>query len=69
VLSGGVFTAGETVRRPLVRALLARGCAALLVSARFPPEVGAALLAARAAGLDVAAMIRRLAVHQTGGRE
>ena len=69
VLSGGVFAAGETVRRPLVRALLARDCAALLVSARFPPEVGAALLAARAAGLDAAAMIRRLAVRETGGRE
>jgi len=69
VLSGGLFGAGETLRRPLAGALLAQGCEPTLVPARFRPEVGAALLAARAARLDVAAMIRRLDADHAGGGE
>jgi N-acetylglucosamine kinase-like BadF-type ATPase len=63
VLSGGVFKAGEAIRQPLVRALFALGCAPRLVAARFPPEVGAALLAAQAAGIDPRVLIHGLSAR------
>jgi N-acetylglucosamine kinase-like BadF-type ATPase len=63
VLSGGVFNAGEAIRQPLVRALFAHGCAPHLLAPRFPPEVGAALLAARAAGIDPGALFRGLSAR------
>lgn len=59
VTAGGMFEAGDAIREPLVRALRAGGSAAQPVEARFPPDVGAALLAARAAGCDAASMIER----------
>jgi N-acetylglucosamine kinase-like BadF-type ATPase len=61
VAVGGMFEAGELLRGPLLRALAGAGCAPRLQPARFPPEVGAALLAARAAGADVEGMLRDLA--------
>ena len=66
VTVGGMFEAGEFVRQPLTKVLHAQGCAARLIPARFPPEVGAALMTARAAGLDPAALVRRLTTQ--GGR-
>ncbi len=59
VTAGGMFEAGDAIREPLVRALRAAGSAAQPVDAQFPPDVGAALLAAQAARCDVAAMIGR----------
>jgi hypothetical protein len=58
---GGMFEAGEAIVMPMTRALQTLGCPARSQPARFSPEVGAALLAARAAGLDVARLIGRLA--------
>ncbi|MDR7533681.1 MAG: BadF/BadG/BcrA/BcrD ATPase family protein, partial [Armatimonadota bacterium] len=60
VATGGMFEAGEMLRGPMLRALAAAGCVPRLRPARFPPEVGAALLAARAAGADVEGMVRDL---------
>lgn len=60
VAAGGMFEAGELLRGPLLAALAAAGCAPRLQPARFPPEVGAALLAARAVGADLEGMIRDL---------
>lgn len=65
VPTGGMFEAGDLVRMPMMRALTAGECRAALVPPRFPPEVGAALIAARAAGFDAAALIRRLAGTST----
>ncbi len=48
---GGVFTAGPAILRPMGRALLSRAPAAVLLPPRFPPVVGALLLAMRAAGI------------------
>jgi N-acetylglucosamine kinase len=61
VTVGGMFESGDAVRQPLVESLRALDCPARLAPARFPPEIGAALLAARAAGLDVAVLVQRLA--------
>lgn len=61
---GGMFEAGEALTAPMTRALLALACPARWQPALFSPEVGAALLGARAAGLDVAALIQRLARDQ-----
>ncbi len=58
---GGVFEAGDAIVGPMTRAMQALACPAQWQPVRFPPELGAALLAARAAGLDVATLIRRLA--------
>ncbi len=66
VTVGGMLEAGDLVRRPLTSALRALGSAGRLIPAQFPPEVGGALLAARAAGLDAPALVRQLAAH--GGR-
>ncbi|MGH2371920.1 MAG: N-acetylglucosamine kinase [bacterium] len=60
VTAGGMFKAGDAIREPMVRALRAGGAAAQLAEARFSPDVGAALLAAQAAGCDVGALIGRL---------
>ncbi|MDR7521589.1 MAG: BadF/BadG/BcrA/BcrD ATPase family protein [Armatimonadota bacterium] len=67
VAAGGAFEAGALILHPLAQALEAAGYRAGLQPARFPPEVGAALLAARAAGLDAAGLIRALA-REGGGR-
>ncbi|MGQ0549231.1 MAG: BadF/BadG/BcrA/BcrD ATPase family protein [Armatimonadota bacterium] len=64
VPTGGMFKAGEAIREPMVRALRAGRSTAQLVEARFSPDVGAALLAAQAAGCDIGALIGRL---DTGG--
>lgn len=61
VTAGGMFKAGEAIREPMMRALRAAGSSAQPVEARFPPDVGAALLGARAAGCDVGAVIGRKA--------
>jgi N-acetylglucosamine kinase-like BadF-type ATPase len=58
VATGGVFEAGELVARPLLAEIERLGVRAALRPARFPPAVGAALLAARAAGLPLAALGR-----------
>jgi hypothetical protein len=59
-----MFEAGEALTGPMTRALLALACPARWQPALFSPEVGAALLGARAAGVDVAALIQRLARDQ-----
>ncbi len=61
---GGMFEAGEAITGPMTRALLALACPARWQPAVFAPEVGAGLLGARAAGLDVGALIQRLARDQ-----
>jgi glucosamine kinase len=68
VAVGGLFEAGDLLRAPLLRALAAAGCTARLQPARFPPEIGAALLAAQAAGLEVQRLLRALAGHDPGHR-
>jgi N-acetylglucosamine kinase-like BadF-type ATPase len=60
VTAGGVFEAGDVIVSPMLEALSALGCAAVHRQARLAPEIGAALLAARAAGLDASALIGRL---------
>jgi len=55
VAVGGVFEAGDLVVRPMSAALERLGVRATLRPARCSPAVGAALLAARAAGRPVAA--------------
>lgn len=59
VTAGGMFEAGNAIREPMFRALRARGSTAQSVEARFPPDVGAALLAAQGAGCDAASIIER----------
>ncbi len=63
VAVGGMFEAGDLLRAPLLRALESAGCTPHLQPARFPPEVGAALLAARTAGLEVPRLLAALAAH------
>jgi N-acetylglucosamine kinase-like BadF-type ATPase len=48
---GGVFKSGRVILGPLKAALARRAPGAILVPARFPPAVGALLLALRAAGV------------------
>ncbi len=60
VASGGVLAEGGPTTGLMMRSLEARACKAVLTPARFPPEIGAALLAARAAGMDAAALIENL---------
>jgi glucosamine kinase len=60
VASGGVFEAGDLVVRPMMAALDGLGVRVALRPARFPPEIGAALLAAQAAGLGAGDIARRL---------
>jgi N-acetylglucosamine kinase-like BadF-type ATPase len=60
VTTGGMFDAGEAVRGPMLAALAASGCGAAVTAPRFPPEVGAALLAARAAGVSTADLVQTL---------
>jgi glucosamine kinase len=60
VTTGGVFEAGDLMLTPMDRALTALGCRAERRPARFAPEFGAALLAARAAGLPVDALLAGL---------
>ncbi|MDI6772625.1 MAG: BadF/BadG/BcrA/BcrD ATPase family protein [bacterium] len=54
VASGGVLGEGGPMAGLMMRALDARACTAVLTPARFPPEIGAALLAAQAAGMETA---------------
>lgn len=61
---GGMFEAGDAITGPMTQALRALACPAQWQPALFPPEVGAGLLGARAAGLDTAALIQRLARNQ-----
>jgi len=60
---GGMFEAGDAITEPMTQALRALACPAQWHPAQFAPEVGAALLAARAAGWDTAELIRRLSRH------
>jgi len=60
VMVGGMFEAGEEIREPLMRALRTRVSTVTQAEARFPPEVGAALLAARSAGCAVGAIVERM---------
>lgn len=53
IATGGVFDAGDLLLAPFDRALGRLDCSAQRQPARFPPEIGAALLAARAAGIEV----------------
>ncbi|MDR7497397.1 MAG: hypothetical protein QN174_10615, partial [Armatimonadota bacterium] len=53
VATGGVFAAGDLIVGPMTAELERLGVRVVLRPARFPPAVGAALLAARAAGLAV----------------
>lgn len=54
VATGGVLGEEGPVAGLMMKALDARACPAVLTPARFPPEIGAALLAARAAGVETA---------------
>lgn len=65
VTAGGMFEAGEAIREPMFRALRAGGSVAQPLEARFPPDVGAALLAAQAAGYDTASIIERQGTAST----
>ncbi|MDR7419316.1 MAG: BadF/BadG/BcrA/BcrD ATPase family protein [Armatimonadota bacterium] len=56
VTTGGIFEAGDLILAPMGRELSALGCRAEHRPARYPPEIGAALLAARAAGMSVDAL-------------
>ncbi len=60
VTTGGMFEAGDVLRVPMVTALETLGCPAALTGSVFPPEIGAALLAARAAGLPTEPLIEHL---------
>ncbi len=66
VAVGGVLVEGGPVAGLMMGALDARACPAVLTPARFPPEVGAALLAARAAGMDAAALVENLRGDRDG---
>lgn len=66
VAVGGVLVDGGLVAGLMMGALDARACPAVLKPARFPPEVGAALLAARAAGMDAAALVENLRGDRDG---
>jgi N-acetylglucosamine kinase-like BadF-type ATPase len=63
---GGVFEAGDLITSPMIEALRAAGVRAEPRAAALPPELGAALLAARACGLDAAALAARLVSRQRG---
>lgn len=52
VAAGGVLGEYGPIAGLMMKALDARACPAVLTPARFPPEIGAALLAARAAGME-----------------
>lgn len=58
--TGGMFEAGEAVRTPMVAALGTLGCPAVLTAPVFSPEIGAALLAARAAAISTGDLIEIL---------
>lgn len=58
--AGGMFESGDLIAGPMVSALEALACPAEPHAALLPPEVGAALLGARAAGLDAGALATRL---------
>jgi N-acetylglucosamine kinase-like BadF-type ATPase len=60
IATGGVFAGGELILGPMAHALADRGCRSERRQARFPPEVGAALLAARAIGVELEPLIARL---------
>ncbi len=60
VTAGGMFETGNLLRDPMHRALGALRCPAQPVPATFPPEVGAVLLAAQAAGLRTELLIQNL---------
>ncbi|MDR7543415.1 MAG: BadF/BadG/BcrA/BcrD ATPase family protein [Armatimonadota bacterium] len=63
---GGVFEAGDLIIAPMTEALRAAGIAAALRPAALSPEIGAALLAARASGLDATALAARLTARRRG---
>lgn len=65
---GGVFDAGVTIVRPTARALRDLRCRADWRPAQFPPEIGAALLAARGAGVEIAPLAARLMKTLTSSR-
>jgi hypothetical protein len=67
VASGGVFEAGSLILDPMMQTLHALGCPAVRHEAHFQPEVGAALLAARAAGIDTTVLMQGLAREAIGG--
>ncbi len=60
VAAGGVFEAGAMITRPMTAALDRVSLRVEIRSARFPPEIGAALLAAQAAGLAAEEFVDRL---------
>jgi len=66
IAAGGVFEAGDLIMSPMTEALRAAGVQAEPRAAVFAPEIGAALLAARAAGLDAATLVARLTSRQRG---
>lgn len=68
IAAGGVFEAGVTIVRPITQALRDLRCHADWRPAQFPPEIGAALLAARGAGLEVAPLAAHLAKRLKSSR-
>jgi N-acetylglucosamine kinase-like BadF-type ATPase len=61
VTAGGLFESGPLIHAPVMDALGRLGTPADWRPARFAPDAGAALLAARAAGVNVEQMITRMA--------
>ncbi len=61
IATGGVFATGDLILGPMLRALATRGCPAEHRTARHPPEIGAALLAAQDAGIDAKGLVAHLA--------
>jgi N-acetylglucosamine kinase-like BadF-type ATPase len=69
VTGGGLFESGPLVHAPLIEGLARLECPAVWQPARFPAEVGAVILAARAAGLNLEQMITRMAAAMAAHRE
>ena len=67
IAAGGVFEAGAQIVQPMTEALRDQRCRAEWRPALLPPEVGAALLGARAAGHDTRSLIQRLTTRDTRG--
>ncbi len=58
VLTGGMFNAGDRLIQPLRETILAKAPGARLVRLKFPPVVGACVLALNQAGIQPATQYR-----------
>ncbi len=69
IRAGGMFASGELLLGPMRRALGRAACPAEIREAALPPEIGAALLGARAAGLDAAGLAATLLRRAASGEQ